>query len=76
MHYAVVGDSVNVAARLQVAAGPGQILVDQTTHDAVRDIVVMQDLGTLRLYGKTDWVHAFNVIALEHKALEGATTPG
>ena len=76
MHYAVVGDSVNIAARLQVAAGPGQILVDQTTHDAVRDIVVMQDLGTLRLYGKTDWVHAFNVIALEHTALEGATAPG
>ena len=37
MHYAVVGDPVNVAARLQVAAGPGQILVDEPTHDTVRD---------------------------------------
>ena len=33
MHYAVVGDAVNVAARLQTAAGPGQILVDEPTHD-------------------------------------------
>ena len=41
MHYAVVGDSVNVAARLQAAAGPGQILVDEATHDAVRDLVVV-----------------------------------
>ncbi len=76
MHYAVVGDSVNVAARLQVAAGPGQILVDLPTHDAVRDLVRMQDLGTLRVDGKTDWVRAFSVIALERSAVEGASTSG
>jgi class 3 adenylate cyclase len=63
MHYAVVGDSVNVAARLQAAAGPGQILIDLATHDAVRGLVV-QDLGSLRLAGKGAWVRAFNVIAL------------
>jgi class 3 adenylate cyclase len=56
---------VNVAARLQAAAGPGQILVDEATHDAVRDVVVAQDLGSLRLAGKGDWVRAFNVLALE-----------
>jgi adenylate cyclase len=71
MHYAVVGDSVNVASRLQLAAGPGQILVDEPTGDAVREVVVMQDLGNLRLYGKSDWVRAFNVIALGRTAVEG-----
>ncbi|MEA2536857.1 MAG: hypothetical protein QOF11_1091 [Chloroflexota bacterium] len=76
MHYAVVGDSVNVAARLQVSAGPGQILIDQPTHDAVRDLVVTQDLGSLRLDGRTAWVHAYNVIALTHPAMEGAPAPG
>lgn len=65
MHYAVVGNSVNVAARLQAAAGPGQILIDLATHEAVRDLVIAQDLGSLRLAGKGDWVRAFNVIALE-----------
>jgi adenylate cyclase len=64
MHYAVVGDSVNVAGRLQAAAGPGQILVDEPTHDAVRDLVSSQDLGSLRLAGKGDWVRAFNVLGL------------
>jgi len=64
MHYAVVGDPVNVAARLQAAAGPGQILVDDSTHDAVRDLVTSQDLGSLRLAGKGDWVRAFNVTGL------------
>jgi adenylate cyclase len=65
MHYAVVGDPVNVASRLQSVAGPGQILVDMATHDAVKDLVVSQDLGTLRLAGKGDWVPAFNIIGLK-----------
>jgi adenylate cyclase len=64
MHYAVVGDSVNVAARLQAAAGPGQILVDDRTQEAVRDLVTSQDLGSLRLTGKGEWVRAFNITGL------------
>jgi adenylate cyclase len=64
MHYAVVGDSVNVAAHLQAAAGPGQILVDDATHNAVRDLVAWQDLGSLRLAGKGDWVRTFSVLGL------------
>lgn len=65
MHYAVVGDPVNIAARLQTVAGPGQILVDEATHDAVGDdLALFQDLGSLRLSGKGDWVRAFNVVAL------------
>lgn len=65
MHYAVVGDPVNVAARLQAAAGPGQILIDEATYEAVGDLVACQDLGSLRLTGKGEWVRAFNVLALQ-----------
>ncbi|CAN5158938.1 adenylate/guanylate cyclase domain-containing protein [soil metagenome] len=68
MHYAGVGDPVNVAARLQAAAGPGQILIDDATHDAVGGLVVAQDLGTLRLAGRGDWVRAWSVLALERTA--------
>ena len=64
MHYAVVGDPVNVASRLQTMAGPGQILVDGATHDAVSALVVSQDLGSLRLSGKGDWVPTFNILNL------------
>ena len=35
MHYAVVGESVNVAARLQAAAGPARSSSTKATHDAV-----------------------------------------
>ena len=63
MHYAVVGESVNIAARLQAAAGPGQILIDEATHAVVSDLVQSQDLGSLRLAGKGEWVQAYNVVA-------------
>jgi adenylate cyclase len=68
MHYTVIGDPVNVASRLQTAAGPGQILIDELTHDHVAGLVASQDLGSLRLAGKSDWVHAFNVLALQPAA--------
>ena len=50
-----------IGGRLQTAAGPGQILIDEATHNAVRDRVVSQDLGSLRLAGKGDWISVFNV---------------
>ena len=65
MHYAVVGDSVNIAARLQSSAGPGQVLVDEPTYAAVRDQVTSQDLGSLRLSGRGDWVRAYNVLSVD-----------
>lgn len=64
MHYAVVGDSVNVAARLQASAGPAQILVDEATYLAVHQAVIAQDVGNLRLYGRDKWVHAYNIIRM------------
>jgi class 3 adenylate cyclase len=66
----VVGDSVNVppASRPPRRA---RSRLDEATHDAVRDVVVMQDLGNLRLDGKSDWVRAFSVIALERTEPDG-----
>jgi class 3 adenylate cyclase len=64
MHYAVVGESVNTAARLQGSAGPGQVLIDEATHEVVGDKALAQDLGTLRLAGHGDWLHVWNVISL------------
>ena len=66
MHYAIVGEAVNLASRLQAAAGPGQILIDEPTHAIVDALVHVQDLGSLRLTGKGAWVQAYNVLGLAH----------
>ena len=52
------GDAVNVAARLEQAAQPGEILVGQPTLALVRDAVEVEPLGALELKGKSEPVHA------------------
>ena len=48
----VVGDPVNVAARLEQAAAPGEVLLSQTTQLLVRGAVVSEEIGPLTLKGK------------------------
>ena len=54
----VVGDAVNVAARLQSAAAPGEILLGESTFELVRDAVTAEHVGPLTLKGKVEPVEA------------------
>lgn len=46
------GDVLNTAARLEQAAGPGEILLEETTLRLVRSTVEVEALNPLRLRGK------------------------
>ena len=50
--YAVVGDAVNLAARLMQAAAPGQLLIDEATHSRVRDVVLADGPAPVTVKGK------------------------
>jgi class 3 adenylate cyclase/tetratricopeptide (TPR) repeat protein len=58
----VVGDAVNVAARLEQSAAPGEILIGPATHRLIRDAVVVEPIDPLSLKGKADPVAAFRLI--------------
>jgi class 3 adenylate cyclase/tetratricopeptide (TPR) repeat protein len=60
----VTGDTVNVAARLQAAAVPGQVLVGETTALAVAEAIALQDVGRLELKGKTEPVRAYAAVGV------------
>jgi class 3 adenylate cyclase len=60
--YLAVGDAVNLAARLQSAANPGQIMVSADVQKQVAHRFTLEDAGMLDLKGKTDKVHAFRVV--------------
>jgi class 3 adenylate cyclase/tetratricopeptide (TPR) repeat protein len=48
-----VGDAVNIAARLEQAAGPGEILLGPETAELVRDAVSVEALEPMALKGKS-----------------------
>jgi class 3 adenylate cyclase len=52
--YGVLGDDVNLAARLMQAAGSGQILVSQTVRQASAEVFAWQDLSPVRVKGKAE----------------------
>jgi class 3 adenylate cyclase len=67
--YTAMGDTVNVAARMQASARPGSVLVTAATYRFVSPIVETVDVGMLELKGKTDTVHAYEVTGLKADAV-------
>jgi adenylate cyclase len=62
--FAAIGDTTNVAARLQAAASPGQVVVDADTAAALGDEAVLEGLGELELKGRSQPVRAFGLVRL------------
>ncbi|MET7869069.1 adenylate/guanylate cyclase domain-containing protein [Streptomyces cyaneofuscatus] len=60
----VSGEVVNIAARLEQNAGPGEILIGPQTLLAAGPTVTAEPTGPLRLKGKRDSVEAYRLLAL------------
>ncbi len=60
----VMGDAVNVAARLEGVAEPGTVVVGGTTFEAVKEGVRVEPLGDLELKGKEHRVAAYRLLAV------------
>ncbi len=54
MDYTVIGDTANVARRLQEIAGKGQILVGRRTHELVKDCIAAGQAMQQVLRGRED----------------------
>ncbi|HJQ73295.1 MAG TPA: AAA family ATPase, partial [Gaiellaceae bacterium] len=62
------GDAVNVAARLEQAAKPGEILLGPETAGLVRDAVETEPTEPLELKGKSEPLTAHRLLALHEEA--------
>jgi class 3 adenylate cyclase/tetratricopeptide (TPR) repeat protein len=64
----VTGDAVNVAARLEQAAAPGETLIGSETLGLVRDAVESEETKPLELKGKAEALQAHRVLTVDPDA--------
>jgi class 3 adenylate cyclase/tetratricopeptide (TPR) repeat protein/DNA polymerase III delta prime subunit len=75
-----VGETPNLAARLQGLAGPDQVVIDAATRRQIGGLFECQDLGTVALKGLPVAVPAWQVLSEnrtlgQFEALRSGTTP-
>ncbi len=61
----VTGDAVNVAARLEQAAGEQEVLLGELTYRLVRDSVEVEEVEPLALKGKSEPVPAYRLVGVK-----------
>ncbi|HSH07484.1 MAG TPA: AAA family ATPase, partial [Burkholderiales bacterium] len=64
IEFRAVGDTVNLAARLQGLAEPGSVLLSEDVHRLVEGYVDDADLGARSVKGKAEPVHVFRLDAV------------
>jgi class 3 adenylate cyclase/tetratricopeptide (TPR) repeat protein len=62
LDYTAIGDTTNLAARLQSLAEPGTILLSETTYRRVRGFFQLQPAGVFDVKGKSEPVAAYRVL--------------
>src|SRR5262245_37093114 len=61
----LVGDPINVAARLQDTARDGDVVIGESTRRLVGALVTLTSLGPVALKGRAEQVAAYRVVSLE-----------
>lgn len=62
MDYSVIGDTVNVAARLEGVAKGGEVVITNVTRDLLGDSFKLEELEPVKVKGKEKPLHIFKVL--------------
>jgi adenylate cyclase len=71
--FTAIGDTTNVAARLQAAARPGEVVIAAATRSALGSEADVEELSPIEAKGKREPLHAFRLDRLR-AALPGKET--
>jgi len=62
MEYTAIGDAVNVAQRIEAAAGPGSILIGEDTFRLVGSYFELDEVGPTEVKGKSESLTLYEVV--------------
>jgi class 3 adenylate cyclase len=63
-NFSAIGDTTNLAARLQTFAAEGMVVISASTYDLIRPQAIVRPLGSPHLKGKSLPVDTYELIAL------------
>ncbi len=61
MNFTAVGDTINVAARLQGISENGQILISSAVYKLVEEFAIARELGSLQVRGRKEPIIAYEI---------------
>jgi class 3 adenylate cyclase len=76
LSYTVIGDNVNLAARVMANAKPMQLLITKTTYDRVAEYFEMTALEPIMVKGKSMPIEIYEVLGLRTDVDLGAVIAG
>jgi class 3 adenylate cyclase len=75
-NYLAIGDTTNLAARLQTYAEEGSVVLGAATYELIRDDVMVRALGTPQLKGKSKPVEVYELLGLRDEDEVWSGAPG
>jgi PAS domain S-box-containing protein len=64
-NYTAIGDTVNIAQRLQSVAKPGQILIQKSTYDIIADKIIGSRLDAIFVKGREQAIDVYSLEGLK-----------
>lgn len=62
LDYTVIGDTVNVAQRLQSVASPGQVVISENSYEKVKEFFKCKEIGKVSLKNKSEGLVIYEVM--------------
>ncbi len=62
MEYTAIGDTVNTASRLEGQAAAGTVILSEAVYERIKDRIICEDAGKVRLKGKADEVQIYRAL--------------
>ncbi len=62
MDYTVIGDTVNIAARLESVAGPGEVIITEKTKNMLEDRFILEQRPPVKVKGKSETIPIYKAV--------------